>query len=249
MYHNTMRNVALAAAVGLTLVPFAARAADMPIKAPRYAPPPMWTGWYVGLNAGYGFGSNDVAISAPGVVPGLVPASLSVDSSGFIFGAQVGYNYQWAASWVVGAEADFDYSAIKGDNSVTNVGALGGPVVTTSVEHKMDWFGTARLRAGYLLFDPLLIYATGGLAVGEVKDTATIVAPGVAFSGSQNAMKLGWTIGAGAEWAFLASWSAKAEYLYYDLGSNSVDIPLLPGTTASFPAKGHLVRLGANYRF
>ena len=224
-YRITTLNLAFAVAAGLAISPLAAQAADMPVKSPRYKAPlyqaSTWTGWYVGLNAGYGFGSGDVSLAptsanfGPVFAAGGVPSTVNLSSSGFIFGAQVGYNYQWAASWVVGAELDVDYSTIKGDNTV-DLGPVGGfvPSVTT-VEHKMDWFGTARLRAGYLPFDPLLIYVTGGLAVGDVKDSASISFPAVgqSFAGSSSGMKWGWTVGLGAEWAFLAHWSAKAEYL------------------------------------
>lgn len=118
----------------------------------------------------------------------------------------------------------------------------------------MDWFGTVRLRAGYIPWDPLLIYLTGGLAVGHVKDTATITFPAAPtiFSGDGSATKLGWTLGAGVEWAIYSRWTAKLEYLYYNLGNNSVNLASAtsPGTASSdFPAKGSIVRVGINYRF
>jgi len=244
-----------------------AQAADL--GAPRYktapiytapAPAATWTGFYIGVNGGYGFGKNDVTLAPTSAnfngafSSGDVPGSASVDSKGWLGGGTLGYNWQMG-SWLAGLEADFDYSAIKGDATV-NAGPAGifVPSVTT-LEHKMDWFGTARLRLGYVPWNPMLLYATGGLAVGHVKDSATIAFPSLAqsYSGESSATKWGWTAGAGAEFAFYSNWSAKVEYLYYDLGSHTVDMTVVSGpvgtASADFPAKGHQVRLGVNYRF
>jgi outer membrane immunogenic protein len=153
---------------------------------------------------------------------------------------------------VFGAEADIQYSGIK-DSKTVNLSVAPFFPTATTVEHKMDLFGTARLRAGYLISDPWLIYATGGLAVGHVKDTASIdFLGGASSAGTASATKLGWTLGGGVEWAFMGRWTAKAEYLYYSLGTNSVDLTPITfsGTaTASFPVKGQIARLGVNYRF
>ena len=248
-------------------LPLAAQAADLrapSYKAPLYSAPvySSWTGFYGGINGGYAFGSSsDVSLAStssgfdPAFTAGAVPSSISLKSNGFMVGGQLGYNWQFWSSWVVGVEADIQYASIKKDASVDITGVPGFAASTTTVEHKMDWFGTARLRAGYVVWEPLLIYATGGLAVGHVKDTAEIAFPSIVqdYTGSATATKIGWTAGAGIEWAFLGRWTAKAEYLYYDLGKNTVDLAVVTGpantASATFPAKGSIARAGVNYRF
>lgn len=252
------------AAAALLTSAFAVHAADLPrpYKAPIYAPPIYsWNGFYVGANGGYGFGNTDVALaptsaSFNGVfAAGDVPSTASIDPKGYVVGAQIGYNYQFGPSWLAGIEADLDYSAIKSSDTIDM-----GPVApfapsTTTLEHKMDWFGTVRGRAGYIPWEPLLIYATGGLAVGHVKDTASIAFPSIGqlYSGESTATQWGWTVGGGAEWAFLSRWTVKAEYLYYDLGDNTVNMTRVSGpagtASATFQAKGQIVRAGVNYRF
>ena len=136
-----------------------------------------------------------------------------------------------------------------------------------NVAQKTDWFGTVRGRIGITPFSPaLMLYATGGLAYGNVKTSFSMVdnfGPGVAsFVGlsSGSSTKFGWTAGAGAEWGITQNWSLKGEWLYVDLGrstlvgNNSVNIqnailaPLMP-TSQSYKHNFHVVRLGLNYRF
>ncbi len=253
------------AAGAILASPLAVHAADLrapSYKAPAYVAPlsMSWNGFYGGLVAGYGFGNSDATLASTSVSfdgpfgAGDVPGSASLNTKGFIGGLELGYNYQ-LGSWLAGIEADVNYSAIKGSDTI-DAGPVGPYAAsTTTVEHKMDWFGTARVRFGYIPWEPLLIYATGGLAVGHVKDTAEIAFPSLVqdYSGSSSKTKFGWTAGAGVEWAFLGSWTVKAEYLYYDLGDNTVDIAVVTGpvatASATFPAKGSIGRLGVNYRF
>jgi outer membrane immunogenic protein len=136
-----------------------------------------------------------------------------------------------------------------------------------TANQKIDWFGTLRGRVGWLPVNALLVYATGGLAYGHVRTN-------IAFSEhieqganpidgstaiSQSSTRLGWTAGAGLEWMFAPRWSVKGEYLYYDLGSvtlnqtmvvSAVAIPRI-GLAIQSEAhyKGNIARLGVNYRF
>ncbi|MFT0862254.1 outer membrane protein [Ancylobacter sp. G4_0304] len=127
-------------------------AADMaqpyPVKAPALVAEPVfsWTGFYLGGNAGYAWGSGD----------GLAD-TLAIDPNGWLGGGQIGFNYQFGNNVVLGAEADFQGSDIK-DSSL-------------GIQSKMDYFGTVRARLGYA-FDNIMPYVTGGLAWGhnEVKD-------------------------------------------------------------------------------
>jgi outer membrane immunogenic protein len=183
-------------------------------KGPAYVAPIFtWTGFYVGVNAGYGFGKSD-----------WNPGVSSFDANGALAGGTLGYNLQ-TGNFVWGIEGDFDWSDMKGDSA--------------GVETKVPWFGTVRGRIGYA-FDRFLPYITGGAAFGQVKmDTG---------AGTDDENRIGWTVGAGVEWAFLANWSAKIEYLYADLGTASCNIAACgAGVDVSF--KTNIVRAGINYRF
>jgi outer membrane immunogenic protein len=212
------------AALALLVIPFAAQAADVPIKAPYYKGQHSvvsyynWTGFYAGVNAGYGFGSS--TWSAPAASP---------KPKGFLAGGTAGYNWQSGAI-VYGVEGDFDWSDVKG--TVACAGLL-------TCETSSSWLATFRGRVGYA-FDRWLPYITGGGAYGSVKAT-----PGIAALASSS-NQLGWTVGAGLEYAFMGNWSAKLEYLYVDLGSfNAAIAPAV--NNVSF--KENIVRAGLNYKF
>ena len=191
----------LLASVGLVVLGVAsASAADlprqqpMPAKAPAYmAPIYNWTGFYVGINGGYGWGESDR--SAPF-------GTGTFDVSGGVVGGTLGYNYQMGQI-VFGLEGDLDWSGIKGS----------APCAGTTCETRNDWLWTGRGRLGYAA-DRFMPYITGGAAAGNIKHTITGV-------GSADDTKFGWTLGAGVEAAISGPWTAKVEYLYVDLGSGS----------------------------
>jgi outer membrane immunogenic protein len=216
----------LAAALSLS-APLGAEAADMgpAYTAPAYVAPlyASWTGFYVGVNVGYGFGQSDWTVPV-----------VSPSPDGVLAGGTLGYNLQ-TGLWVWGMEADIDWSGIK--SSVTCSGGF-------SCETKNDWFGTGRLRLGYAGWSNWLPYITGGAAFGEVK------ASNSAYGEASN-IRLGWTAGVGIEYAFVGNWSAKLEYLYADLGSfdcsTSCGGPAVGTDDVSFTT--NIVRFGVNYRF
>jgi outer membrane immunogenic protein len=191
-------------------------AADLPrpvYKGPAFVAPVFtWTGFYVGVNGGYGFGTSNWD-------PGP-----SFNANGGLVGGTLGYNLQ-TGSYVWGVEGDIAWSGMKGDS--------GG------VETKVPWFGTVRGRIGYA-FDRFLPYITGGAAIAQVKMDSG--------AGTDDETRVGWTIGAGVEWAFLPSWSAKLEYLYADLGKATCDAGSC-GAAADVSFKTSIVRAGLNYRF
>jgi outer membrane immunogenic protein len=209
------------AVAALLIAPLAAQAADIPSKAPSYSAPSYfsWSGFYVGLNAGYGSGTADWP----------TPPPTSFKATGYLAGVTLGYNYQ-TGSWVWGLEGDLDYSSMKGSD--TTCGAA--PGCTT----KLNWLGTGRARIGYA-WDRWMPYLTAGAAFGGVENSG----PG----GSESKMKLGWTAGAGLEYAFMGAWSAKLEYLYADLGSMTCSTCF--ATTQDIKFKTSIVRAGVNYRF
>jgi outer membrane immunogenic protein len=222
-----MRRVLLTSISLLAFAATAAVAADlprsMPAKAPAYVPVGYnWTGFYLGINGGYGWGHSDW--SAFGA---------NADPSGGMVGGTIGYNWQAMGSpYVFGLEGDIDWADIKG----TFVSAA----CPTGCETKNTWLGTARGRLGYA-FDRVMPYITGGAAFGDVQANQGGF-PGVSDT------KVGWTAGAGIEAAVFANWTAKVEYLYADLGSvscgaGSCSVP----TNVDF--RTHIVRAGLNFRF
>jgi outer membrane immunogenic protein len=192
-----MKTLLLASAALLTLGVVSASAADiarrpaMPAKAVPYVEPMYsWTGPYIGINGGGGFGRSDFSAPFP---------SGSFDTSGGLVGGTLGYNWQ-ANQVVFGLEGDIDWSGIRGS----------GPCAGTNCETRNDWLATARGRLGYAM-GRFMPYITGGAAFGNVKST-------IAGIGSSSTTKTGWTLGGGVEYGLGGPWSIKAEYLYVDLG-------------------------------
>src|SRR5690349_11531511 len=253
--------LALTSAMSVVAVGHMASAADL--YRPVYkAPPnvPGWTGWYLGVNAGASFGSvktdfNVAPVTVTTNIPGLntvnIPGfagSNTESPSGFIGGGQIGYNWQFSPIWVVGLEADFqgalekDHSTLTDNFSLSFSCGAGGTftcpvngILVRDYETKIDWFGTVRLRAGYVWGNmDVLSYVTGGLAYGkvDVEGTSTVsgtiggtaTTPSPAFStahtiGHSN-VNTGWVVGFGTEGRLtgMPGWSWKIEALYVDLG-------------------------------
>jgi outer membrane immunogenic protein len=140
------------------------------------------------------------------------------------------------------------------------VTGLFGPV-TTNYSRNLDWLATVRGRLGVTVAPALLLYGTGGLAVGETKIGNTFICPTcgpdpTTQPGSTNVStrtSTGWTAGAGAEWGFAPQWSAKVEYLYVDLGRQSSTITYVYSAFSSLTSTvrntENVVRAGINYRF
>jgi outer membrane immunogenic protein len=184
------------------------------------------------------------------------------NANGVIGGGQAGYNWQ-RGTWLFGLEADIQGSDERGSADVCIVAgcAIGTGVLTAN--YKLDWFGTARGRVGFLPTDRVLLYATGGLAYGEVSATAPLIPL------SWGSTRAGWTVGAGAEAAIDQHWSVKLEYLYMDLGNfgsgsttatnvvTQLGVPVRRNTVttttfvSAFSSRftDNIVRVGLNYRF
>jgi outer membrane immunogenic protein len=213
--------VTLAALMGV------ATAADLPrrppppaVKAPVYNPIFSWTGFYVGINGGGGWGRSRWDSIAN-----------HFNVSGGMIGGTVGYNMQ-SGQIVYGLEGDIDWSGIKG--STTQQCGQG-------CETSNTWLSTVRGRLGYS-FDRLLPYVTGGLAFGNVKASV----PG--FAGASNT-DVGWTVGGGLEYALAQNWSLKAEYLHADLGKFNCGLSCGGPATDNVSLRANIVRGGVNYRF
>lgn len=241
----------------------------MPLKAP---PPPAWydwTGFYAGLNLGYSFGDSRTSYSGTSAITGLpiAPFSTSQHLDGVLGGGQIGYNWQFNRNWLFGLEADIQGTGQRGTASLPTVAGTFGVVAlfpfttTATLEQKLPWFGTVRARLGYEPTDHWLLYATGGLAYGEVDSTYTVSTTTVGAGGpatataaaSSSSTRAGWTVGGGTEWVLTGQWTAKLEYLYVDLGTVSTSFAGGTGAYATLAGSSHvtdnIVRVGLNYRF
>ena len=242
-----MKKIALIAAISLAALSVgAAFAADLPshkappVYVPPPPPPPLWTGFYAGLNLGGGFYANNSSNQGWGWNNGG-----GGGSGGVVGGGQIGYNYQFGSSFVVGAETDFQGTSIGSGGNNNNNWLFGLPPVTTA---RLNWFGTVRGRLGWLFTPTVLVYGTGGFAYGEVQRNGWL--------NQNSAVQTGWTAGAGAEWMFMPNWSVKAEYLYTQIsGSNSNNGWLWafnPGwglNNVNNRTRFHTIRAGVNYHF
>ncbi len=213
----------------LASVASSAFAADLPSRkgpppAPMYAPPVFsWTGFYVGVNGGYGTGNFD---NLGGTVFG--------DPSGGLVGGTVGYNYQ-INQFVVGLEGDLDWADIE--KSQTFLNGSNGKATLDSLGHVLGRLGFA--------YDRALFYVAGGYAGGDVHGTFNDVPLGLALSNS--AWQSGYAVGAGIEYAVTNNISVKAQYLYSQLG----DTTYFGGTPDSVKTglAVNTFTTGINYKF
>lgn len=228
------------AALGLLAAAGAASAADLPsrkgpVAAPYYPPVFTWTGFYVGVNAGYAWGQIDSTNLGVLSTNGFLGNGFGFDDpDGFTGGAQVGYNYQ-IGQWVLGLEADFQGADLQAEA----FDAFSG----IRASNEINWYGTVRARVGYA-FDRFLPYLTGGFAYGQVKNKIATPLGAVSDDNTQ----YGWTIGGGLEYAFTNNLTAKIEYLYIDLDKETINVPF--GTiNTNVETKFSVVRAGLNYKF
>jgi outer membrane immunogenic protein len=251
-----------------------ALAADMAAEpAPPPSHPSLWTGPYIGLNAGWIWSSTtiknigtDSGTSGLGAAlyNGFIPGSIAVAPNGFIGGAQAGYRWQYAEYWVLGVEADFAGTSAKANIDSAFFGNTVAPPFSTFFKTELDALGTVRGEIGYLWSPLLLFYGTAGLAYGQTKlGSAFACSACISPSGLQGSATLqtsknstGWTAGGGVEWKLSASWSTKLEYLYVNLGGQSDTIvygylpaPNTSSMTSTIPWRDNVVRVGVNYRF
>jgi outer membrane immunogenic protein len=229
------------------------------VKAKAPPPPPVatWTGLYVGVNGGYGFGSSklnqlfDFSSTILGA-NNLLNSSGRSALTGGLFGGQIGYNWQFASPWLVGLEADWQWASQKSNSTnctppaatVAFFGAgANGFGYCVATEQKITNFGTARARGGAIVNDSLW-YVTGGAAW--------------TFSHTRT----GWTVGGGVETKLFRGWTAKLEYLHVDLGgrTETFAVPINAAFGAAFNTGGsagvttrtkvtdNVIRVGLNYK-
>lgn len=221
---------------------FGAQAADLPThKAPHVVAPAFtWTGLYAGVHAGGG-------VAAPKENGGDVSVlftqgySKSVDAaSGVLAGPYVGVNYQFSNGFVIGLEADYSFSSVKGSASGVGSDAF-GPMAYT-VDAKLQNLGTVRGRLGYA-FDRWLPYMTAGFAWGKADSTFQL--PAFALTSVNSNNHSGWVAGAGVEYAATNNIILRAEAMYVDLGERTYGL-FVP---VRVKALGGLARAGVSYKF
>jgi len=226
----SVRFAALLVASAFAAVP--ARAADMPeVPASIPAPPAHvnWTGFYVGVQLGYGFGRD--RLTQTGLATGAVAGTGTIRTNGPLAGLHIGYNMQ-VQNFVVGLEGDVDYANL--DGVLANAG--GG------VAADLRFTGSLRGRIG-VAFDRALVYASAGVAIADLRYTlqGAPVAP-------LRDTRVGYTLGGGVEYAFTPNLSGRLDYRFTDLGSVTFQVPAVGSALRLDPAVQTL-RFGASVRF
>jgi len=274
-----MRVFLIAAAAATFVASGTALPADLPVKAPPLAPPPpTWTGFYVGVNGGWGW-ANNINNAASFATTGVVGAPLAAtgvtfdqNPNGAIFGGQIGYNWQWT-NWVFGLEGDFDGANIQNARSAISNAVISNDTlpVGASASEKVEWLATIRARIGYSWnggWGPSLFYVTGGGAWEKVDfrgnaflNTSDLTeGPMIVGAADFNQTKSGWVAGVGYEHMINPQWTVRAEYLHYGFSNNTTTtavqspIPLQGTATGSITETWKLpnidvVRVGVNFKF
>ncbi|WP_336799442.1 outer membrane protein [Kaistia sp. MMO-174] len=241
-----VRSITMVSVLALGVV--AAHAADLTEEPVPVAPAVFnWNGFYVGVHAGAAVGDFKYPFDAYLGGDFTINGELKQSASGAFGGAQIGYNWQFNPNWVLGVEADIAASSYEGKVSAdVNAGNFSANL---SAGTEVEWFGTVRGRIGYAM-DNVLLYGTGGFAYGDVKSSISGNIIGN-IDESTSDTEYGWTIGAGLEYGITQNITFKTEYLYVDLGSQT----LLDLNDGDFYAhidsetKFHTLKAGLNYKF
>jgi outer membrane immunogenic protein len=220
----------------------------------RPAPGTNWSGGYVGVQTGYGWGQKEW----PNIFG--APVWPSFDMKGWLGGASIGANAQ-AGVFVFGVEGEIMGGDITGRG--TTVFNTFGAVQTVVLDSKIDWLALATARAGFVVGDRLMLYGKGGVAIASEKHTMNTAVIGTDFSILENfagkAVHTGVVVGAGSEYALGNNWSVKLEYDYIRMFQQQL-IAFGPETAngTSFASFGtfsklnqdlHLLKVGVNYHF
>lgn len=244
----TIKMKLLATAAAVAMLSGAAQAADAP------APYAGWSGFYVGVTGGYGWGSADsnIDVYQAGTSNWWDDGSWNADVDGAVLGGQIGYDWDLGNSFVVGLAGDMSWTDMNSKTCVEGGGCDGSPD-DSYAKAEFDWLSTVRTRVG-VTTGSMLFYATGGLAIASVNGEVTNV-DGLGDNRSQSDTRYGWVIGAGTEFKVTENISLGAEYLHADLGSmkskylgdpnNASDIDIYSKTDLS----ADIVRASLNFRF
>jgi opacity protein-like surface antigen len=260
----------LIAAAALTIVaPGLVMAADMPTKAPAPSVVSDWTGFYIGVHGGHGWGRAAIAdadLNSP--LPGTneIVSRHAPRLRGSVFGAHAGYNWQWGQRGVVGLELDFSSASIRETQTASGPHDVIGPRQdpphepdTRTLKAKLDRLASARARVGFLVGPEFLLYGTAGVASAHTNFTDTSVVHSVfngttdvsTATGRASANQFGWAAGAGGEWKL---WNSglmlRVEYLHYDFGRTFLAFDGTRNDTMHLDKlTTNVVRGGISYKF
>lgn len=227
-----VRKVLFALALTLAMPALPAFAADLPVKAPaNIATVTNWTGFYIGIEGGADWGRFSQTNTISGVSLGFF------DQKGGLIGGTAGYNWQ-TGNWIFGLETDLSWTDLSGTQTC-------GPTRTNICTTEMRAFGTLRGRVGMTLLDNVLLYATGGLAYGDIRATRDVGA-----TESDN-WRAGWTVGGGGEVMLFPHWSVKLEYLYATFPGTATTYTIIANGNpiAATERDVQIVRAGLNWHF
>ncbi|MET4240164.1 outer membrane beta-barrel protein [Bradyrhizobium sp. RT10b] len=247
--------VLFAAAAGTLALALAApaSAADLAARPYTKAPPPMvatiydWSGFYIGVNGGYGSAHTCADIVAIGAFP-IVPAAADGchNATGGTVGGQIGYRWQ-SANWVFGVEGQGNWADFTG----RNIGLFTG----TDNRSRIDAFGLITGQVGYA-WNNVLLYVKGGAAVVGDRFDAYVppgfVGAGTLLASSRDTARWGGTVGAGIEFGFAPNWSVGFEYDHIFLGHHDTVFTDRAGLSFATARIGQDVDMGlvrVNYRF
>ncbi|WP_341898069.1 outer membrane beta-barrel protein [Ferrovibrio terrae] len=257
-----MRNTSVRmtmACIGLICFAGTAQAAD-----------PDWTGFYTGLTVGTAMGKAEMSLNPTGAFNGPLAADITdgnfwrrttdLDSAAFTGGLYGGYQVK-VDRVVYGLEGEAGYLGLKDSSSITATVSTGN---TYRLDQKVetDFFASLRPRVGYVpeaFSGSLLLFATGGVTLTQVRVDQTFKQIGVAYQSkglAEDKMLVGWTVGGGMEYAMSKAWSLKAEYLYADLGTiENNNVPGSPASVAAYRTNNkaelttHILRIGTAWHF
>lgn len=188
----------------------------------------LWNGLYAGVHAEYLWGDADLGLTFVAPVP-------DGEADGWAGGVTGGYNHV-SGAFLFGVEADIALADVEGTAPYLETGFLEGLTVD------LDWLSTIRGRVGFAQ-ENFLIFATGGLALGGLQADYY----GVSSSQALDATASGYTLGGGVEMMLSDQLSAKAEYLFVDLGREDLDLSVAGFSSVDFEAS--LVKFGLNWHF
>lgn len=241
-----------------------ASAADLPVKAPPAKTLPFasrftWTGCYGGAHAGGAWEQKDVTdpvrlvqdnvnLGMPGNTLGTT--TTRVNPSGAVVGGQIGCDYQFTPSLVLGIEAAASGTTMKATTVVPLQPGVAMPGDVANVYARTDFITTVTGRLGYAV-DHWMFYGKGGVGWASDKYSVTGTFNGNAFNFQGLNLRTGWTLGAGVEWAFTDDWSARLEYDYYDFGTEHVRVVDMANGPGDLNIKQavQMVKLGVNFHF
>jgi len=210
---------------------------------------PVWTGFYAGINGGGSFGDSE-NLRVTNDYRSIPEADIGqFYRDGGFGGGQIGYNWSgfgWGNQVVLGVETDIQGSGISSSFNRSDLNYAGFAPANFNASQSIDYFGTVRGRLGYA-FGSALIYATGGFAYANV-DTKVSISSGF-NSLNSNQLETGWVVGGGVEYLFAPNWSAKVEYQYIDLGSQTISGTATDTFVERMPVDNNFstVRAGINY--